>query len=152
MLLALRPSRIQATSLFRRRPGTQSAPWWPNWSASTNFPSDWVSMAIIYSLQGGFIWFNTVSCGPIDLEIYLQWGYNLNTNLDSRIWLPNRCMTGCGSSRRWGDGCRQKEKHHSHSCHFATSKCEPLFYSDKAGTPRCHLCSAQKCRRQLFNS
>lgn len=130
-----RPSRIQATSLFRRRPGTQSVPWWPNWSASTNFPSDWVSMAIIYSLQSGFGWFNTLSCGPTGVEIYLQRGYSMNPNLvikKARIWLPNRCMTGCGSSRKWGDGCKQKEKHHSHSCLFAMSKYEPLFFSDKA--------------------
>lgn len=48
---ACRPSRTQATSLFRRRPGTPSAPWWQNWSGSMSFPSDWVSMAVTRLLQ-----------------------------------------------------------------------------------------------------
>ncbi|CDQ95948.1 unnamed protein product [Oncorhynchus mykiss] len=38
-----RPSRTQVICSYRRRPGTQSAPWWPSSNASTSSPSDWMT-------------------------------------------------------------------------------------------------------------
>lgn len=55
-LLACRPSRTLVTSLFRRKPGTQSAPWWQSWSGSMSFPSDWVSVAIPWCLAKISLW------------------------------------------------------------------------------------------------